>query len=265
MIFVSLLLSCLIIFIGNQYYQSKINKTVEIAVQQSKEYLAEKEAEQKRLEAERKAKEKAIYEAHKGEELVYFPMGDSLAVGAFATTEDKRYVSVLSQLIEEKMGYDVNINDSTVKAGTGLKDNGIPNLQKVISSKPDLITIEFGTNDMTKELSNAYSTPKEFKKNLSYVVETLQDKLDNNPKIILVTTWYNTKNSPTYDAIIKEVGKQYNVPVADIYSVWKNRTDTYGPEGTETYQGMSDNWHPNDKGHQEIAGKIFEKAYESLQ
>lgn len=258
------ILTLMILVIGNHNYQSKIEKTVEVAVAENKSYLAEKEAERKKLEEEQKAKEKAIYDKHKGKELVYFPMGDSLSVGLFSVKEDSRFVSMLAKQIEEKIGYDVKIDDSTVKSNTGLKDNGIPNIPKMLEAEPDLITIEFGTNDLNESLKDAYSTPEEFKDNLTTLLEEIQTGLENKPKVILVTTWRGYDKSTQYDAIIKEVGEEYGVPVADIKSVWEN-VETVGPEGEETFKGISDKYHPNDLGHKLISDKIFAQAYKILQ
>lgn len=218
--------------------------------------------EEKKLTEEEKKKQ--IYHSHKGEELIYSPMGDSLAEGYYATEHNKRYVEVLSQLIEEKLGYDVQLKSGAVKRGTGLKDTAIPNLDKVVSEQPNFITIEFGTNDLKQKKKNAYSNPEDFKKRLTYVIDYLNDHLSNKPKIILVTTWAR-ENSLAYDAIIEEVGQEKNLPVVNIESVWQNRIDTRGTKGVQTYLGVSDDWHPNDKGHKEIANAIFQKAYEVLQ
>ena len=209
------------------------------------------------VNGEKEAKQSSF--SHKGDKLVYSPMGDSLAAGYYATEHHQRYAEVLSKLMEEKLGYDVQLKPGAVKGGTGLKDMAIPNLAKVVSEKPDLITIEFGTNDLKQQKKKAYSNPADFKKRLEYVIEYLNTHLSNKPKIILVTTWAR-KESFTYDKIIEEVGKDKNLPVVNIQSVWQNRTDTRGPKGVQTYKGVSDNWHPNNKGHQEIAKAIFEKA-----
>lgn len=240
------------VFFSNNYYQKKLENNALAFAQTFKE--KEEQAEKERIEKEAKEQEKrqAIFNKHKGEKLLYFAMGDSLAVGANATSEDKGYVRVLSSQIEKNMGYKVTVDKSTVKSGTGLKDNGIVNIQNSINANPDFITIEFGNNDWNPDLA-AYSTPEEFESNLTTIVKKLI--VNTDAEILLVKTWNIHENYEAFNSIIDSVGEKFNVPVVDIKDVWR-RNDTYS---------TSDNWHPNDLGHQLIAEKIFEVAYEILQ
>ena len=259
---------CLVVIIsGSIYYNSKVNSSVSASQKGYKDYLIEEghkqklaEEEQKQLEKEKEKERKEVYAKHKGEKLTYFPMGDSLAFGAFASSKESRYVGVLSNLLNKDMGYDVVLDDSTVKSSTGVKDNGLINLPKLIKANPDFVTIEFGTNEVNSKLA-AYSNTIDFEKNLSKMIKEIQEKTD--AKIVLVTTWNNGTQSYKFDSVISQVGEEFNVPVANTQDVWGN-SDNYGPEGKKTPFGVSDNWHPNDKGHKEIAEKVFEKAYEVL-
>lgn len=258
------IMAMVVILIGNFSYNSKIK---EVGAQAYKKHQVELEEDRKLEEQKKKeaaAEEKRIYDLHKGEELVYLPIGDSLAAGAYATTKEQSYVSVFSSLINKKMGYDVKVIDSYAISGSGLKDNAIPNLDHIIANKPDLITIELGTNDLEESKEKTYSTPEEFNELLSEFVSNLQKELGDSTKILLVTTWNRHQHSINYDTVITEVGANKNVPVVNIQSVWQNRTDTFGPEGRDTFLGESDASHPNDKGHSEIGNKIFENAYDLL-
>ncbi|PFN80580.1 GDSL family lipase [Bacillus sp. AFS076308] len=187
-------------------------------------------------------------------ELIYSPMGDSLTAGYTATKESNRYTAVLAQLIEEKLGYHFT-QKGLYKAGSTLWQFGLPNYDIINKQNPDLITIEYGTNDLQND--NRHETPYQFKYNLLLLLNKIQK---DDRKIILVTTWNRGGRSATYDQVIKEVGLQRNIPVADISSVWQNRTDTHGPAGLETPYGDSDDFHPNDKGHKEIAEIIFKQV-----
>lgn len=253
-----------VLIFGNQSYQNKISSTVAEASKASKALEEQEKKEEARQKQLREQEEKKTYEKHKGEELIYFPMGDSLAEGFYASTDDKKYVSVFSDLIESKLGYDVKTKEGAAKAGKGLRDLGLPKADMVMSENPDLITIEFGNNDADVNKTNTYSSPEEFKDRLEELIDKLLSNQEKTPQIIIVTTWNNNRLSDEYDAIIKEVGEDKDIPIADIRKVWLNRTDTYGPEGQETYKGLSDLAHPNDKGHGEIAKVIFDTAYDLL-
>ncbi|MED4224276.1 SGNH/GDSL hydrolase family protein [Neobacillus cucumis] len=188
-------------------------------------------------------------------EFIYSPMGDSLTMGFASTKKNNRYTDVLSQLIEKKLGYHVT-QKGLYKPGSTLWQYGLPNYDVINNQNPDLITIEYGTNDLQHD--NRHETPYQFKYNLLLMLDKIQKK---NRKIILVTTWNRGARSAPYDKVIKEVGQDRKIPVADISSVWKNRTDTHGPAGIKTpYGKISDNFHPNDKGHKEIAEIIFKQV-----
>ncbi|QDP41442.1 SGNH/GDSL hydrolase family protein [Radiobacillus deserti] len=191
--------------------------------------------------------------------LVYVPIGDSIAEGWHATSENKSYIDVFTALIEKK-GMNVVTKPGIRMAGEGLKTAAFPNLPTIIRSKPDLVTIEFGTNDSMKT-KDTYAPPEQFKMLLWQLVEHLQNS-PTHPTILLVTTWNRGKHSTVYDQIIIDIGNAKNIPVANIQSVWKNRTDTKGPSGKQTFNGTSDQWHPNNKGHQEIANIMY-KAIQS--
>jgi acyl-CoA thioesterase-1 len=258
----ALLLSLIILVFGKQFYDFKISHTKADSIKSEKIFAKQSAKEQEQIKAKNIAETKAIYNKHKDKTLVYSPFGDSLGVGLYASSKNNRYVSVLSNLIHKKMGYDVKIMPGSTVSGSGLTDNGIPNIQKIISEKPDLVTIEFGTNDSDGSRSK-YLTPDQFKIKLETVVDELQ-KQKKSPKIILVTTWNIGQKSIAYDSVIETVGKEKNVHVADISSVWSNRIDTITPKGDSTPFGISDGFHPNDRGHKEIAEAIYKKAYDLL-
>lgn len=260
-------ITALVLFLGNQSYSAKIQtvrtEATKVNQQEKEKQLAE---EKKRKEAEeaKKKEEKKVYDKHKGETLIYSPMGDSLSEGFYATDEDSMFIQVLANKINEKMGYNVKVQNGAVQAGTGLRNNGIPNVESVLEEQPDLVTIEFGTNDLNEAHTKAYSTPEEFEDRLKSVIDTLQQDTEKIPEIVLVTTWNTAELSLEYDEIITKVGKEKNIQVANIQSVWKDRTNTTGPEGEETFLGERDLFHPNDLGHEEIANAIFNEAYKVL-
>ncbi|UPO88345.1 SGNH/GDSL hydrolase family protein [Niallia sp. Man26] len=249
---------------GKIQYDNNIKSAGEVAQANYEQYLKDSAEKKEKELADKKAEEKRIYESHKGDTLTYYPMGDSLAEGAFATKEETKYVSVLTDLIEEKLGYVVQLENGAVRSGTGLKNGALPNIQNLIALEPDLVTIQFGNNDYIEKFEDSYSTNEEFKERLEYLIDEIQTN-SKSTKIIIVTTWNSGGTSLELDRIINGVGKSKNVEVANIQSVWQYRDDTYGPKGYKVYNGgESDGWHPNDKGHAEIATKIFEKAYELL-
>ena len=252
---------CIVVYGAIQFNNDVKAKGQKASVAQDK-YIEQLAAQKEKEEAEAKAEAKRIYESHKGQELVYSPMGDSIAEG-YLVGDKEKYVSLLTDLIEKNLGYDVKLEPIAVKSGTGIKDNGLPNVDKVIEENPDFVTIEFGTNDMNETL-DAYSEPDEFENNLSKLISKLQES-NSKMKIMLVTTWKSGNESLQYDKIIEKVGEEKKVPVANIQSTWQRRSDTVTEKFKEVSNGIkSDGWHPNVLGHELIAGKIYNKAFDVL-
>ncbi|HIY57002.1 MAG TPA: SGNH/GDSL hydrolase family protein [Candidatus Tetragenococcus pullicola] len=194
--------------------------------------------------------EESIIKNHK-DTIIYSPMGDSLTEGYFASTSDKRFVEVYAKMLEDNLGYQVDVEGVSGYGGT--TENGVKGLDDIVSQQPDLVTIEFGTNDADPNNGSSIDT---FAANLDLMIDTLtsQEKI---PKIILVTTWNQGEKAEPFDEAIKAIGEKYDLPVADISDIWKDSSKK-GPEGVETFKGTSDNFHPNDTGMQKIAEKIYE-------
>ena len=246
---------------GNWYYQANTGKTIEKAQQQYKKDLAKERQRSLEAKAAKESAAKQIYEKHKGKELVYLPVGSSLTAGDFATKKSKTYTALLAGRIHQDLGYEVKTINGYGKSGTGLKDHGADSLLHIIFNHPDLVTIEFGTFDLNRNAKNTYVSTGQFKKDLENFVDEIRKGTGKKTKIILITTWNSGQLSFTYDHAIEEVGKAKGVPVANIESVWLNRSDTHGPNGEKAATGKSDGWLANDKGHKEIANTVYKKAY----
>ncbi len=261
-----------VIVIGALRFNEKVKTQTAGAQAYSEQYiedlLAQEKAEEEKLKAEeekakkkREKEQKKAFEEHEGEELTYLPIGDSLAVGFASSSVSKRYVSLFEKNIEKTMGYDVYIDKEITKSGGGLKDGALAQLDTIEEVHPDLVTIEYGTNDKNQNMKDIYLTPQEFKDNLKKLVDYIYD-VNEDTKIILVTPWKDT--GIEYDSAIKTVGKEYSIPVVDITPI-KNRQDIVDKKGTELASGaISDGWHPNDKGHKLIAEAIYEQAFDLL-
>jgi len=184
--------------------------------------------------------------------IVYSPMGDSLTEGYYASTSDKRFAEVYAKMLEEKLGYEVDVQGVSGYGGT--TTNGVKGLDEIVSQDPDLITIEFGTNDADPDNGSSIDT---FKANLDLMIDTVSNINGKSTKVVLVTTWNQGDKAQPFDEAIEAAGEKYGLPVANISDIWADSSNK-GPEGVETFQGTSDNWHPNDIGMQKIAERIYE-------
>jgi acyl-CoA thioesterase-1 len=212
-VFLLFIITISVFVLGNKHYNDKLKDNykkalAEAAVQAKEdEKTAKENALKKKKEEELKiAEQKSVFTKHKGETLTYIPMGDSLGAGFAAYDSGHRYVNVFQELLNEKMGFNVSMPKELTVSGRGVKDEGLPNIPVIEQYKPDLVTIEFGTNDMDKT-KITYADPDSFSDELDSLVKNIQS-VSPNTKIILVTTWRNGQPSFLYDNIIENVGEK---------------------------------------------------------
>ncbi|MEI5993204.1 SGNH/GDSL hydrolase family protein [Candidatus Enterococcus mansonii] len=190
-------------------------------------------------------------------EIIYSPMGDSISTGLITEKEEQRFTSVLAAMIAKKQHVKV-IEKGVHKPGATLNNLGLLSMDEIIQQKPNLVTIEYGTNDILAHKDE--QSLKQFEVNLSYAINELQKQ---DILLVLVTTWNrDQKISKLYDDIIIAVGQKYQVPVANIRNLWIERDDTINPKSIPNHfnktSGLENDMHPNEKGHQLIAERIYD-------
>jgi len=224
--------------------QAKILQTIRI--QQGKDAEA-KIAQQK---AEEKTKE-AMKVAGKGHVLKYSAIGDSLTAGYAATSTDKAFINRFSSLLIDNMGFDVKTTNNGLSGA--ILSYGLTLASKVNEQTPDLITIEFGTNDG----NNANRVdPKVFETQLNQLLDDLTINAKRDPLIALLTTWNVGSDGVLFNQAIYKVGEERHIPVIDISSIGADPISS-GPAGVKRAGGgVTDAFHPNDVGMDEIAKAI---------
>lgn len=188
----------------------------------------------------------------KGEEFTYSPLGSSLTAGYYASKEDKKFASVLSDYIQEEMNYKVSLEGHS--AHEALLMHGLDAVPEINKQEPDLVSIEFGTSDCSAKNNIPLDT---FQKQLDLLVDDLTGEGTSKPQVVLLTTWSAGERCQAFDEAVKTVGEEHDFPVVDLSEVWSSSSNV-GRKGVQTYNGVSDNLYPNDQGMEVIAGKIFE-------
>ncbi|MFD1472134.1 SGNH/GDSL hydrolase family protein [Companilactobacillus mishanensis] len=192
--------------------------------------------------------------------ITYDALGDSLSVGLFSNTKATRFTTQFANDLQKGTDKKV-IENNTSLAGKTVTNFGLPMVQKVIDDNPDLVTIEFGTNDA------AYGTDATNFGNFSRNLDTVVSKVKNgtHAQILLMTTWSPTggqfeKNDVVYDQKIEEIGKKYNIPVVDLSTIWKGDPSvTKNDSGySDVYSIQKDSFHPNQLGHDKIAKLLYQ-------
>lgn len=197
-------------------------------------------------------KEQDMENIGKGKTLKYIAIGDSVTAGYSASSQDNFYVNKIGARVTANMGFQVQQNNMG-KRGAVISD-AINNINEINSYAPDIVTIEYGTND--SNINNNIST-NIFENELNTLIDDLTIKVKRTPTIILMTTW-NVNYGEKYDEVINRVGQNRKIPVLDLKPIWTDKTNM-GPEGNRDYYGVSDDFNPNDKGMNSIANAVYEK------
>ncbi|TQO19414.1 lysophospholipase L1-like esterase [Rhodoglobus vestalii] len=179
---------------------------------------------------------------HDGYRVAFY--GDSYTYGTGATSEQRRWSTVLS----EQYGWS-EFNPSV--SGLGFMRNrelfgegDVPGL--IIGDNPDAVIVTIGLNDNFTYKAYADELPGQIMSDF----ERLSMELPNTRLIVVEPFWYKTERPASVDVIIswvrdaaREVGADY-IPDA-----------SYWVAGHPEWMA-SDNLHPNDAGHAEIAAQM---------
>lgn len=186
--------------------------------------------------------QQTISKLEAGKQVTIVVFGDSITLGYGATDN---YPNMWANQLKQKYSDAIiKMVNSGVSGNTA--DDGLMRLKKdVIEHQPDLVTIAFGLNDLKKGW-----TKQEFKTNLKKIIEEIENQ--TQAEILLMTTsvvnvMFFTQYISPFNAVIKEVSKEYKIGLVDINNAWKKRIKKT-PLNTLLIDGI----HPNEEGH-----KIF--------
>lgn len=170
-------------------------------------------------------------------------LGGSLTDGRYATAEDLAFRSLVAE------GLPVEVTTSRGElSGSSLAD---ALLTTVIPDDANLVVIELGSTDVYE----GGATPVQL--GLAYA-ELLDRVTSASPGVAVVClgVWGRAGLAEVFDDEISarcvDIGGVF-VPLSDLYDTPGLR----GPAGVETYLGPSDDFHPNDEAHAEIADRIL--------
>lgn len=176
--------------------------------------------------------------------------GDSLTYG-YGVLSHIAYPSRLAKELPEKHPeidwkvYNRGINGETTREAKLRLEGGVLRL------KPHICAILLGSNDSAMN-EGQYRTPWEYEQNLIYILEQLLtkkhgDQAFNNgyclpllitPPPVVDTDFYpftTTDRLELYRDIVLKLAKNYNLPVIDIFSVFK---EIHEKKGFDTYDAL---------------------------
>lgn len=188
--------------------------------------------------------------------LTYVSLGDSLSAGVGTNDYKQSY----PYLTAEKLS---SINNITLKdiSYPGFKSADVKNilLPITLSTKPDIITILIGVNDIREDISN-----NEFKNNYEQIVQSLTKNtkakiyiisipfLGSSSLILPPYNYYFNFKTNEFNKIIKNLSTKYNVGYIDLYSP----TITEFKKSDSYYS--ADLFHPSAKGYAFWANIIYD-------
>ena len=178
-------------------------------------------------------------------------LGDSVTGVYYHTGGQRAYPEMLELGLRQLFP---NAGIKVINAGISGQTTveGLERLERdVLSKQPDLVTISFGLNDVTRV------APEKFRENLEMLVNRCRAR---NCQVVLCTpnAVIDTPNRPiqkllTYCEIIRSVGRDLSVPVCDQYRA-AERLRSHAPWAWRLT--MSDEIHPNLDGHKRMAEEL---------
>ncbi len=178
----------------------------------------------------------------------YLALGDSLTAGVGVS--DYKYS--FPYLIAKKLNNAGLIN--LARSGDTSSDVLIYQIPKVLSQKPDLITLLIGTNDIHNLV-----TLEKFESNLTQIVKTLKQ---TNARIYLLSAPYLGSDNtilPPYNFILNQRTKQFNDVIKKVSSDFGvSYIDLYSLKKTADFYS-ADQFHPAAAGYSLWADYIESK------
>ncbi|MBR5496112.1 MAG: SGNH/GDSL hydrolase family protein [Oscillospiraceae bacterium] len=161
------------------------------------------------------------------DEITYVVYGDSISEGADIDNGDGYFYRV-KEYIEQKTGKKVNMINASL--GGMCSDWGRDNFdERVMAHDPDIVSIGFGMNDMSKGNVHGQTIdfgvkPEDFKVNISLMVEKA---LKKGSKVLLLSPcranelwhYFGGHGSPC-TAVIEGVAREFGVSYANVTALW---------------------------------------------
>ena len=180
--------------------------------------------------------------------------GDSVT-GLYYHTGGRRAYTDMLQIALERTYPQADIQAINAGISGNTCADGLRRIKKdVLDHKPDLVTVMFSLNDMTR--GQSLST---FESQLLDIIKQCQDigaaVLLCTPNSVMDTPRRPTAKLEEYVATIRKIAKQHNLPLADCYAAYQMQREK---DAWEWSMLMSDEIHPNMCGHKLIAETIAE-------
>jgi len=179
----------------------------------------------------------------KGDDVTIAGLGDSLTYGWMV---DRGFFDRFVDMLEKRYP-DAGIRRINAGIPGDTADGGSRRIHMVLNHNPDLVTVQFGLNDLYMGVSiERYS---------SAISKIVQDVRESHavPVLVISCPLYEEDEqalAEKYYDVLRRAGEEQGVAVADLSTYWRSRRDL--PQG---WAGLlqSDGVHPTDTGHEIMA------------
>ncbi|KIC69442.1 SGNH/GDSL hydrolase family protein [Pseudarthrobacter phenanthrenivorans] len=186
--------------------------------------------------------------------LSVFYAGDSLSYSLYTSAEANGY----RQLLNAELRKHGEIKEKRATKADEKALFKVGNVQDIPESGVDLAILELGTNDLGTNVVGSRTEPDLFRQQYLDLIAKVQRS--PNVQIICVGVWgaAGPTISDPYDFAIEKACRGHGGQYVDLTAVYQT-AGTFGPNGSPSWLGPSDNFHPNDKGHRMITDLILER------
>lgn len=195
--------------------------------------------------------EKTCSKLQRNEKVTLVAFGDSITFG-FAVS--KGFTHFWMEILKEKYPLaKIRMINEGICGDTSL--NGVSRLEwSVISNEPDLVTINFGINDMYMGLGLS-----QFKGNLIEMVDRILDEVESEVLLLssepLLTPSFDERILDYY-TVLEQVAEEMDVGFVDVYGSWMRAVEKGEGVTLESLilPGLD---HPNEAGYRIIAKELM--------
>lgn len=210
--------------------------------------------------------------ACRAEPLRIVTLGDSITKGVRAgVAEDQTFAAELQRQLRADQFPDaevINVGIGGEQAGQGLARLA----RDVVAKKPNIVTIMYGHNDSYIDVGKTtvrVPVPR-FRADLSQLVERLRET--GITPILMTPPAYAEKSGPNgagehcnvklarYAEVARQVAETLQVPLVDHFAAWEE----ISKKGTDLNEWTTDGYHPNPKGHVDLAGRMLPCVKEQI-
>lgn len=199
-------------------------------------------------------------------------LGDSITRGVRpGVTDEQTFAAELQRQLRSGQFSDaevINVGIGGERAGQGLK-----RLESdVVAKKPTLVTIMYGHNDSYVDAGKTevrVPIPR-FRADLSQLVQRLREA--GITPILMTPPAYAEKSGPNgigehcniklaqYAEVTRQVAETLQVPLIDHFAAWSETSR----KGTDLNDWTTDGYHPNPKGHVDLATRMLQMIQENI-